>query len=111
MLAGKRIDPREVFLKPDDDQRLRANGCLHGDNEWIALTRAFGRACVRCGGQWELTRDHIIPKSKGGCDCIANIQPMCARCNGLKGNDNTDYRYDANPDWAKAYDTARSSAG
>lgn len=33
-----------------------------------------------------MTKDHILPKSKGGKDHISNYQPMCVRCNKAKGN-------------------------
>lgn len=33
-----------------------------------------------------MTKDHIIPKSKGGKDCQANYQPMCHPCNNKKGS-------------------------
>ncbi len=34
----------------------------------------------------ELTKDHIVPKSKGGYDHIDNMQTMCQECNGKKGH-------------------------
>lgn len=33
-----------------------------------------------------ITKDHIIPKSKGGKDKLENYQTMCVICNKLKGN-------------------------
>lgn len=33
-----------------------------------------------------MTKDHIIPKSKGGLDKVFNMQTMCTDCNKAKGN-------------------------
>lgn len=33
-----------------------------------------------------MTKDHILPKSKGGRDHISNYQPMCVKCNKAKGS-------------------------
>lgn len=33
-----------------------------------------------------MTKDHIIPKSKGGQDCLNNMRTMCAKCNVARGN-------------------------
>jgi len=32
------------------------------------------------------TKDHIMPKSKGGPESIENMQTMCVHCNSKKGN-------------------------
>lgn len=39
------------------------------------------------GNDMLLTKDHIVPKSKGGRDHIDNYQTMCIRCNIKKGNE------------------------
>ena len=33
-----------------------------------------------------ITKDHIVPASKGGKDTVENMQTMCADCNAAKGN-------------------------
>lgn len=33
-----------------------------------------------------MTKDHIIPKSRGGQDLVSNMQTMCTTCNAAKGN-------------------------
>lgn len=32
-----------------------------------------------------MTKDHIFPRGKGGCDTVENMQTMCAICNDKKG--------------------------
>jgi len=38
------------------------------------------------GNEVLFTKDHIKPRSKGGKDHISNMQTMCLKCNGQKGN-------------------------
>lgn len=41
----------------------------------------------RRNGEWvQMTKDHIVPKSKGGGSHQRNLQTMCDKCNGLKSN-------------------------
>lgn len=38
------------------------------------------------GNEVLMTKDHIVPKSLGGRNCLENYQTMCCVCNCNKGN-------------------------
>jgi len=45
--------------------------------------------CAYCGGRFhvdDLTREHIVPTSRGGGDTWMNCITACRACNGHKGN-------------------------
>jgi len=88
-------------------RRARGRG-RHAPEEWTALREYFGGRCVRCllvptgeravGSRtviWILEKDHIVRVTDGGSDDIGNLQPLCTKCNGGKGNDRTDWRVSA----------------
>lgn len=60
-------------------KRRRSN---NGSSDWIAKTSGH---CFYCGSIQRLTRDHIIPRSKGGGTFPCNIVAACSPCNGEKG--------------------------
>ena len=65
----------------------------HSEAEWLSLCENCAYACLRCGrDDLKLTRDHVVPITKGGSDFIENIQPLCASCNSSKGTRVIDYR-------------------
>ena len=66
-------------------------GSLRGDyvpplnNE--TLFRRDANLCMYCGGQFSprgLSRDHILPLSRGGTDSWKNVVSACKRCNNRK---------------------------
>lgn len=99
-------DHRGRYALPD--------GNIFRYSDRIKLFETKGRLCVRCGiegtvfilethspevtphvnlyavdpeGNYVLmTKDHILPRSKGGPDHLDNYDPMCAPCNEDKGN-------------------------
>jgi 5-methylcytosine-specific restriction endonuclease McrA len=58
----------------------------------LSNTKLFVRdrqVCAYCGGKFsfdELTREHIVPVSRGGQDSWMNCITACRGCNGRKGN-------------------------
>lgn len=49
--------------------------------------------CLYCGEQFpysSLTRDHIVPRSRGGKNVWMNVVAACRRCNQYKGNQKLD---------------------
>ncbi len=45
--------------------------------------------CLYCGVQHsvrDLSRDHVVPTSRGGKDCWTNCVTACRRCNNRKGD-------------------------
>lgn len=55
-------------------------------NEWEEIKKQYKYRCVYCGERKPLTRDHIIPLTKGGGYIKENILPACASCNARKGD-------------------------
>lgn len=65
----------------------KGNGGSHTVAEWRAILSDANHACKHCGRtDVKLTKDHIIPLTKGGTDNASNLQPLCFSCNSRKGN-------------------------
>lgn len=92
---SKQIYHRNYCKKhPDIISHLKSNryarerGAIgsHSLNEWNELKEKYNYKCAICGEKKPLTKDHIIPLSKGGTNYITNIQPLCRNCNSKKNN-------------------------
>jgi Restriction endonuclease len=54
-----------------------------------ALFRRDQHVCLYCGVRFDaihLSRDHVIPVSRGGKDTWTNVVTSCKRCNARKGS-------------------------
>lgn len=96
---------RRVMIRYNRMQAAKAMG-THDPHEWRTLHNLFAR-CLSCGvGYGEMhgghaTKDHILPIALGGCDCIANLQPVCRQCNSRGIGE--DLRPQALPGWQTIY--------
>jgi 5-methylcytosine-specific restriction endonuclease McrA len=71
----------------------KGNGGTYTLQEWQALCDKYGNKCLKCGKTGELLHvDHVIPLARGGRNDIANLQPLCGKCNRHKSAKHIDYR-------------------
>lgn len=59
---------------------------------WVTIRAAYDYRCAYCnrfGGPMgiDLTRDHVVPTSRGGSNGMANVVPACRYCNAVKGDE------------------------
>jgi 5-methylcytosine-specific restriction endonuclease McrA len=62
------------------DHRRYTTG-RHTKAEWEEKKKEHNYRCVYCGQVRKLTKDHLMPVSRGGTDDISNIVPACTSCN------------------------------
>lgn len=82
----KRIAKRECQRRRETRERAGRKIKTHTFAEWEALCAKHKHRCAICKKRRRLTRDHIVPLTKGGHDGIENIQPACHSCNARKGD-------------------------
>ena len=77
----------QLMENPDIQGEEYQHGTLYG---WQLRAYVFHQnqhRCFYCGEQGKpLTLDHIIPKSRGGTDRVANLTTACLKCNQQKDN-------------------------
>ena len=66
--------------------RIMVNVSDLTEEEWNRTLRLFDGKCAYCGSSENITRDHIVPVSKGGGYTKTNIVPCCGSCNSKKHN-------------------------
>lgn len=81
-----------IALHPIIASRGHAGTCVPVPTPALTNQALFARddhLCLYCGQQFsrfQLTRDHVIPISKGGLDTWENVVTACFHCNSLKAN-------------------------
>jgi 5-methylcytosine-specific restriction endonuclease McrA len=56
------------------------------DQSWDGRRPHFNLYAVKDGDLILMTRDHIVPRSKGGLDILDNLQTLCIDCNSEKAD-------------------------
>ncbi len=64
----------------------------HTHQEWRSVMLRDGWKCLRCGNDKTLSKDHVVPISRGGTNSVENLQTLCVRCNSWKGARTMDFR-------------------
>ena len=78
----------DYFLPASEDHinREKSKARQLRRSQWWKNRRANGR-CHYCQEDFppaELTMDHIVPISRGGCTVKSNVAPCCKECNNQK---------------------------
>ena len=88
-----RIDGKRTVV--DVNSIIACEGEVFKDSKTVppltnkALFTRDHSTCMYCGfkqSESNLTRDHVVPRSRGGLDEWENVVAACKRCNHSKGN-------------------------
>ena len=77
----------QLMENPNIQGEEYQRGTLYGWQLRAYVFHQNGCRCFYCGEQKkQLTLDHVIPKSRGGSDRVANLTAACPGCNQQKDN-------------------------
>ncbi len=77
----------QLMQNPDISGVEYQQGTLAGYELREYLLEKWARTCAYCGAKnIPLQVEHIIPKTRGGSDRVANLTLACEKCNLKKGN-------------------------
>ena len=81
------IDVHSIVAVKGVDKNFRVRAVPPLTNK--ELFRRDQHLCMYCGREFhshELTRDHVVPRSRGGKNTWTNVVTACRRCNHYKGD-------------------------
>jgi len=93
--GGTQRDGKLSYIESSSIIAIKGNGFNPHKHSKVTLTNRtlFGRdrnICAYCGiyvsNHYQLSRDHIVPKSRSGENSWMNAVTSCMPCNGRKGN-------------------------
>lgn len=85
---------REVVIQRKIVLNGKRRAWMHGitdvsDVRLDDLIERYGTACYLCGKELErsqMTRDHVVPLTRGGSHTLENVRIACMSCDARKGN-------------------------
>lgn len=83
---------KEFQIKLINQPRRDAQKFIGKKNVRFFIFKRDGYKCLKCGKDYSLSVDHIVPVSKGGLNIISNLQTLCTSCNSSKRDKIADYR-------------------
>ena len=83
---GYAVGELEDWFRLKQYRNLRAGtNTAEANIIWDNIKTAYDSKCAYCGKRTaKLTKDHVVPISKGGKDNMGNIVPACFDCNRKK---------------------------
>lgn len=93
--GGFQHDGAQSYIESPSIIAVRGHGFNPHKHARVGLSNRtlFGRdryLCAYCGGHFpnfrDLSRDHIVPRSRGGENVWMNVVTACRDCNSRKGN-------------------------
>ena len=93
--GGTQNDGTESYLESPCIIAIKGRAFNPQKHKQVALSNKtlFGRdrnVCAYCGGHFPnyhtLSRDHIVPRSRGGANTWMNVVTSCKDCNAKKGS-------------------------
>ena len=93
--GGVQEDGRQSYLETPSIIAIRGHGFNPQKHAKVGISNRtlFGRdrnICAYCAGHFanfrELSRDHIVPRSRGGPNTWMNLVTSCRKCNAKKGD-------------------------
>ena len=93
--GGIQEDGRQSYLETPSIIAIRGHGFNPQKHAKVGISNRtlFGRdrnICAYCAGHFgnfrELSRDHIVPRSRGGPNTWMNLVTSCRKCNAKKGD-------------------------
>lgn len=83
------------FSEYNHKRRDRISGEVVPEEEWKKVLEYYGAHCLVPDCSYDdVTRDHVVPLSRGGRNHISNLQPLCRHHNCKKHIQAVDYRPD-----------------